>query len=65
MVKSIGHWWCAHKDEVGKCLIIAIGAVVWYVGRELMTQQRLPFVSPLPHDVVTHPQEHPSPTEGA
>ena len=56
MAKIIGPWWHTHKDEVDKCLVIVIGSVVWYVGRELMTRQRLPFVSPLPHDVVGNPQ---------
>lgn len=65
MVKLLGHWWQAHKDEVGKCAVIVLGSVVWFVGRELMTRQRLPFVSSLPQDVVAHPQEQPSPVEGA
>ena len=45
MFNAIGDWWNTHKGEVGKCVIIALGALVWYVGRELMYHQRLPFVS--------------------
>jgi hypothetical protein len=45
MLETISNWWTDHKDEVGKCAVIMIGAVVWYVGRELMHRQRLPFIS--------------------
>jgi hypothetical protein len=45
MFNTLGHWWTAHRGEVGKCGIIVLGALVWYVGRELMERQRLPFVS--------------------
>jgi hypothetical protein len=46
MLKAIECWWNHNKNEVGKCLLIMLGALVWYVGRELMHRQRLPFVSP-------------------
>ncbi|MBI3800234.1 MAG: hypothetical protein HY268_25075 [Deltaproteobacteria bacterium] len=45
MLETLSNWWNNNKDEVGKCVIIAVGALVWYVGRELMYQQRLPFVA--------------------
>ena len=45
MLATLSNWWNTNKDEVGKCVIIAVGALVWYVGRELMHRQRLPFVS--------------------
>ncbi len=45
MLEAIGNWWSNNKSEVGKCALIAIGSLVWYVGRELMYRQRLPFVS--------------------
>ena len=45
MLESISNWWDTNKSEVGQCAVIIIGAVVWYVGRELMYHQRLPFVS--------------------
>ncbi len=45
MWETLSNWWTDHKDEVGKCAIITVGALVWYVGRELMYRQRLPFVS--------------------
>ena len=46
MLETIEKWWKDHKDEMGKCAIVMLGAVVWYVGRELMHRHRLPFVSP-------------------
>ena len=45
MLETLGNWWDNHKSEVGKCAVIMIGSLVWYVGRELMCSQRLPFVS--------------------
>ena len=45
MLETLSNWWNTNKGEVGKCAIIAVGALVWYVGRELMYRQRLPFVS--------------------
>jgi len=45
MLESLSNWWNDNKGEVGKCVIIMVGALVWYVGRELMGRQRLPFVS--------------------
>ena len=45
MWETIGNWWNDHKEEVGTCVVVMLGAVVWYVGRALMDRQRLPLVS--------------------
>lgn len=45
MLAFLGTWWSTNKNEVGKCTLIVLGALVWYVGRELMHRQRLPFLS--------------------
>ena len=45
MLETLSNWWNNNKNEVGKCAVILIGALVWSVGRELMHQQRLPFLS--------------------
>ena len=45
MHTTIGQWWNTNKADIGQCLIVVLGAVITFVGKELMIRHRLPFLS--------------------
>ena len=49
MQTTIGQWWNTNKTDIGQCLIVVLGALITFAGKELMNRQRVPFLSAPPH----------------
>ena len=45
MQTTIDSWWNTNKADIGQCLIVVLGAIITFVGKELMNRHRLPFLS--------------------
>ena len=49
-------WWDKHGADITHCCITMLGALIMFVGKELVNRQRLPFLSapqrpaPLSHE---------------
>ena len=38
-------WWDTHGADITHCCITMLGALIMFVGKELMHRHRLPFIS--------------------
>ena len=45
MHKTLNEWWVTHRADVTHCCITVLGALIMFVGKELMNRHRLPFLS--------------------